>query len=142
MTRILDAGPLIAALNRDDRYHEWARDTIERLGPPFHTCPEAVAEAAAMTGQPAAIVEMIQAGEVILGFDLAEQAASVLALLRKYADRNMDLADACIVRMTELIRDCQVVTLDRSDFFVYRRNGRDLIPIIAPPIRPRNRSKG
>jgi len=90
-----------------------------------------------MTGQPVAIVEMIHAGEIVLAFDLAEQAASVLALLGKYADRHMDLADACIVRMTELTRDCRVVTLDRTDFSVYRRNGRDLIPIIAPPARRR-----
>jgi predicted nucleic acid-binding protein len=132
---ILDAGPLIAALNRDDRYHQWARDTIARIGPPFHSCPEAIAEAAAMTGQPAAVVEMIQAGEIVLSFDLADQAASVLALLKKYADRNIDLADACIVRMTELTRDCRVVTVDRADFSVYRRNGRDLIPVVAPPAR-------
>ena len=135
LIHILDAGPLIAALNRDDRFHQWARDTIARIGPPFYSCPEAMAEAAAMTGQPAAVVEMIQAGEIVLRFDLADQAASVLALLKKYADRNIDLADACIVRMTELTRDCRVVTVDRADFSVYRRNGRDLIPIIAPPIK-------
>ena len=88
-----------------------------------------------MTGQPAAVVEMIQAGEIVLSFDLADQAASVLALLKKYADRNIDLADACIVRMTELTRDCRVVTVDRADFSVYRRNGRDLIPVVAPPAR-------
>ena len=133
VTHILDAGPLIAALNRDDHHHRWARETLARLGPPFHTCPEAMAEAAAMTGRPAAIVEMIHAGEVLLSFDLAEQAAAVLVLLKKYADREMDLADACIVRMTELVRECRVVTLDRSDFSVYRRNGRDIIPVIAPP---------
>lgn len=134
MRHILDAGPLIAALNRDDAHHGWATETIARLGPPFHSCPEAMAEAAAMTGRPAAIVEMIQAGEIVLSFDLATQAASVLALLRKYADRDMDLADACIVRMTELVRTCRVVTVDRADFSVYRRNGRDLIPLIAPPV--------
>jgi predicted nucleic acid-binding protein len=76
---------------------------------------------------------MIHAGEIVLAFDLAAQAASVLALLKKYADRDMDLADACIVRMTELVRECRVVTLDRADFSVYRRNGRELIPLIAPP---------
>ena len=137
VTHILDAGPLIAALNRTDNHHRWARETIAGLRPPLHSCPEAMAEAAAMTGQPTAIVEMIHAGEIVLAFDLAAQAASVLALLKKYGDRNMDLADACIVRMTELVRDCRVVTLDRADFSVYRRNGRDLIPIIAPPGRRR-----
>jgi hypothetical protein len=63
------------------------------------------------------------------------QAASVLALLRKYAERDIDLADACIVRMTELVRDCRVVTIDRAASAVYRCNGRDFIPIIAPPAR-------
>jgi len=133
MKHILDAGPLIAAINRQDAYHSWALDTLERLRPPFYSCAEAIAEAAAMTGQPAAIVEMIEAGEILLAFDLSEQAAAVLALLKKYSDLEMDLADACIVRMSELMRDCRVLTLDRSDFSVYRRNGRELIPLIAPP---------
>ena len=134
MKIILDAGPLIAALNREDQHHLWACDTLKRLGPPFFTCSEALAEAAALTGQPAAMVEMVQQGELIIAFSLADQAAGVLSLLRKYADRQMDLADACIVRMTELMRDSRVVTVDRADFSVYRRNGRDLIPVITPPL--------
>lgn len=132
MKNILDAGPLIAAINRRDEYHRWACDTLEHLGPPFYSCPEAMAEAAALTGKPGAIVEMIQSKEIILAFDLSEQAAGVIALLTKYSDREMDLADACIVRMTELMRDCRVVTLDRADFSVYRRNGRESISLIAP----------
>ena len=94
-----------------------------------------MAEAAALTGEPAAIVEMIAAKEIVLSFDLAEQAAGVLLLLKKYADLRMDLADACIVRMTELLRDCRVITVDRKDFSVYRRNGRGLIPLVAPPAK-------
>ena len=133
MTNILDAGPLIAALNRTDQFHQWACDILGRLGPPFYSCPEAIAEAAAMTGQPAAIVEMIKAGEIILDFDLTHHSDSVLRLLKKYRDRHMDLADACIVRMTELAKDSRVITVDRSDFEVYRRNGRDLIPLLVPP---------
>jgi predicted nucleic acid-binding protein len=132
---ILDAGPLIASINSKDHYNSWACETLERLGPPFYSCSEAMAEAAAMTGRPAAIVEMIQAKEIVIAFDLSEQTAGVLSLLKKYRDRNMDLADACIVRMTELIRDCRVITVDRSDFAVYRRNGRDLIPVIIPPVK-------
>ena len=133
VTHILDAGPLIAALNRDDHHHRWARETLARLGPPFHTCPEAMAEAAAMTGRPAAIVEMIHAGEVALSFDLAEQAAAVLVLLKKYADREMDLADACIVRMTEVVRECRVVTLDRSDFSVIGATAATSFPLSRRP---------
>jgi predicted nucleic acid-binding protein len=133
LKNILDAGPLIAAINSRDHHHRWARETLERLGPPFYSCPEAMAEAAAMTGRPAAIVEMIQAKEIVLAFDLSGETAGVLALLKKYRDREMDLADACIVRMTELMRDCRVITLDRSDFAIYRRNGRGVIPVIVPP---------
>lgn len=133
MKNILDAGPLIAAINRDDAHHRWARETLEHLGAPFYSCAEVIAEAAALTGKPTAIVEMIQSKEIILAFDLAEQTAGVLALLRKYGDQRMDLADACIVRMAELMRDSRVVTLDRADFGIYRRNGRELIPLIAPP---------
>jgi predicted nucleic acid-binding protein len=134
MKNILDAGPLIAALNKRDTHHRWARETLKRLGPRFYSCPEAMAEAAAMTGKPAAIVEMIRSEEIILDFDLSKQAAGVLALLKKYQNRDMDLADACIVRMTELSRDSQVITVDRGDFTAYRRNGRDLIPIVVPPV--------
>lgn len=135
MKHILDAGPLIAALNSDDKHHRWSSETLERLGSPFYSCPEVMAEVAAMTGKPAAVVEMIQAGEIILNFDLTEQAAGVLTLLKKYRDRQMDLADACVVRMTELTRDSRVITLDRADFSVYRRNGRELIPVIVPPVK-------
>ena len=75
---------------------------------------------------------MIQAKEIILAFDLSDETAGVLSLLKKYRDRDMDLADACIVRMTEIMHDCRVITLDRSDFAVYRRNGRGIIPLIVP----------
>lgn len=133
MKNILDAGPLIAALNREDQHHRWACEIIEKLGPPFYSCPEALAEAAAMTGRPAAIVEMIQSGEIIVAFAIGEQTAGVLRLLKKYADQQMDLADACVVRMTELTHDCRVITVDRADFSVYRRNGRGIIPVSSPP---------
>jgi len=135
MRNILDAGPLIAALNRQDEHYKWACETLAQIEPPFYSCAEALAEAAAMTSQPVAIVEMVQSGDIIPDFDLNEQAAGVLSLLNKYSDRHMDLADACIVRMTELIRDCRVITVDRTDFKVYRRNGRELIPVIAPPVK-------
>jgi predicted nucleic acid-binding protein len=135
MRNILDAGPLIAALNRQDEHNKWASETLAQIGPPFYSCAEALAEAAAMTGQPVAIVEMVESGDIIPDFNLKEQAAGVLSLLNKYSDRHMDLADACIVRMTELIRDCRVITVDRTDFKVYRRNGRGLIPVIAPPAK-------
>jgi predicted nucleic acid-binding protein len=96
-----------------------------------------MAEAAAMTHNPSAIVEMINAREIILDFNLAEHAEAVLRLLKKYHDRQIDLADACILRMTELTRTCRVITVDRNDFEIYRRNNREIIPILAPPVSVR-----
>ena len=55
----------------------------------------------------------------------------VLALMRKYADVPMSLADACLVRMTELLPDPLVLTTD-SDFRVYRRHGRQVVPCMLP----------
>ena len=133
MKKILDAGPLIALINEADRHHAWAEATLSSLGYPFATCPEVLAEVAAVTGRPRAVVRLVTSGGIVLDFDLAAQATAVLRLLEKYADREMDLADACIVRMAELCRDCRVITTDRADFAVYRRNGRDVIPVIVPP---------
>ena len=53
-------------------------------------------------------------------------------LLRRYRNVPMSLADACLVRLSELYGDCAVLTLD-SDFRIYRRHGRQVIPVLAPP---------
>jgi hypothetical protein len=50
----------------------------------------------------------------------------------KYHDREMQLADACLVRMSELKRDSRVFTLDKADFQVYRRFGRQVMPLVTP----------
>ncbi len=131
MRTILDAGPLIAALSERDEHHAWAASILPTLPRPFVSCPEAMAEAAALTGRPDLIVEMILSGEIDLEFDLQQQAADVSKLLRKYPQ--MDLADACIVRLSELIPDCQVATVDKGDFSYYRRHGRHVIPTVTPP---------
>ena len=78
---------------------------------------------------------MIDRGLLEVRFDFQDEREATLRLLRKYADRPMSFADACLVRMSELHRDSQVLTLDR-DFTAYRRNGREGIPLIAPWQRP------
>lgn len=132
MTYLLDAGPLIAVLTKGDQHHAWARATLANLPRPFLSCPEVLAEAAAMTERPDIIVELVKAGEIVPAFRLEDHATPVLSLLRKYADQHMDLADACLVRMSELRRDYVLVTVD-GDFKVYRRNGREAIPLLSPP---------
>lgn len=78
-------------------------------------------------------MEMVATGALRIALELEDQAEDIGNLLARYGDR-MDLADACVVRMTELNRQCRVFTLDRRDFSVYRRNGREAIPLLAPPL--------
>jgi len=66
-----------------------------------------------------------------VNFDFNDDMESVLKLLQKYADVPMSLADACLVRMTETFSDPIVLTTD-SDFRVYRRHSRQVIPSVMP----------
>ena len=63
--------------------------------------------------------------------DLDNDVESVLKLLQKYADVPMSLADACLVRMTETFSDPVILTTD-SDFRIYRRHSRQVIPCVMP----------
>ena len=132
---ILDTGPLVALLNRADRYHRWARDQWAQIVPPLFTCEAVLAEACflvqSFTGGQAAVLDLVGRGVLDLSFRLSEESAAISRLLKKYQDVPMSLADGCIVRLAERHARGVVFTLD-SDFMVYRKNGRQLIPILAP----------
>jgi predicted nucleic acid-binding protein len=129
--RIADAGLIIAALDPRDSHHRWAADAFRQFSP-FHTCDVVLAEAAAITEAPVRILQFVARGDLILDpdFVLADELPRVLALVTKYAARPMDLADACLIRMTELTRHCKVWTVDRGDFAAYRRQP---VPCEFPP---------
>jgi uncharacterized protein len=74
------------------------------------------------------VLEMVKVGDLKIVFELSKNIAEVLALTKKYRDQPMDMADACVVRMSELFDDCIVYTVDRTDFSVYRRYSRRPIP--------------
>lgn len=131
MKIILDTGPLAALMNRRDEWHAWAVEVFAALTPPLWTCEAVLTEAAYLTGRPAEIVARVASGALRIGLDVAEEATALEKLLSRYAQR-MDFADACVVRMSEIHLRSKVLTLDRRDFRVYRRNGRDVIPLIAP----------
>ncbi len=94
-----------------------------------------LAETAAITEAPRLTLQLVSRGDLILDpdFILADQLPHVLALVVKYADHPMDLADGCIVRMSELAPHCKVWSVDRADFSAYRRHGRERIPCEFPP---------
>lgn len=132
MTRIADSGLLIAALAERDAYHHWAKQIVEQEAPPWLVCEAVLAEVSASVGSPEPVLEMLQVGDLELAFDLGENTAEVQALVRKYRDQKMDLADACVVRMSELFEDSAVYTVDKADFLVYRRRGRQVIRCVFP----------
>jgi predicted nucleic acid-binding protein len=131
--RIADTGLLVAAADPHDRHHGWAAAAL-RSHAPFHTCEAVVLETAWVLGSPVAVLSLVARGDLILdpAFDFAEEIPRLLELCRKYADRPMDLADACLVRMTELTVRCKIWTVDRDDFSTYRRHGRQPVPCEYP----------
>jgi predicted nucleic acid-binding protein len=133
-TVLLDAGPWVAYLRRSDRHHAWARRQFSARES-FVSCDAVLAEVCARLqyygNDPVVALEFIKSGVVTLKFDLQANVIFVANLMRKYRDQPMDLADACLVRMTELESRGLVVTTDEH-FRVYRRNGREVVPYVLP----------
>ena len=132
MKKIADSGLIIAALNPRDQAYDWARSVLERESPPWLVCEAVLAEISASVGTPVPVLEMLKAGDLELAFDLNAEKAAVLALAKKYKDQGMDLADACVVRMSELIKGSIVYTVDRTDFSIYRMHGNRPIRCVFP----------
>ncbi len=132
---LVDTGPLVAWLNRGDAHHAWARDHMARLHPPLFTCEAVLTEVTFLLDgvgrDPSVVPELLTRGVLQVALDLEDEAAAVTTLMRKYGDVPMSLADACLVRLSELRRSATVMTLD-SDFHVYRRHGRLVIPTLMP----------
>lgn len=132
---IVDAGPLVAFLVKRDRHHNWVRGQFGRLAVPLISCEPVLAEAAHLVRRAGGtldfIFEAMRRGQLSCPFRLEKEADAVQRLLTRYRDLPVSLADACLVRMAELYDGSPVLTLDR-DFSVYRKNGRQVIPLIAP----------
>lgn len=133
MKGIADTGFLVAFANRSDRHHGWALRLSESVTEPLLTCEPVLAEAAFHLQNTALVLSMMREGLVELAFNCIEHLPRLEELARRYADRRPDLADLCIIRMSELYPRHSVITVDRSDFVVYRRNKRESIPLICPP---------
>jgi predicted nucleic acid-binding protein len=130
---IADTGPIVASLNPRDPYHEWAVRALRTIDQPLLTCESAVAEMCYIIGARLAskVIGLLGNDVLEIGFSLEAEKSSVHQLMKKYSDQPMSLADACLVRMSELHPDHRVFTLD-SDFRVYRRFGRRVVPLLIP----------
>jgi uncharacterized protein len=129
---IADTGFLVAFANRKDEHHDWAVEIAEQVTEPLLTCDAVLAETAFHLRNSALTLMMIEEGLVKPALNVNEQLSHLLQLAIRYADREPDLADLCIIRLSELYPQHTVLTVDVSDFRIYKRNKRERIPILVP----------
>lgn len=132
MRGIADTGFLVAFVRSSDIYHAWAMDVADQITEPLLTCESVLSETAFHLGNAALVFEMIEDELLRLAFDCNENLRQLAALATRYRDRKPDLADLCLIRMSELYPEHSVITVDK-DFRIYRRNKREVIPTISPP---------
>ena len=132
---LLDTGPLVAYFSASDAWHRWTSEQMKSLAPPLLVCEPVLAEACFLIerngGRPWDVIRKLREGILSVALEVETEAAAIETLMARYADMPMSLADACLVRLSELHRDSRVLTLDR-DFNRYRRHGRQAIPLLSP----------
>lgn len=133
MKGIADTGFIVAFRNRSDRYHAWAIDLARRIREPLLTCESVLSEAAFHLGSSDSVLALVEDEMLRVAFDCSRHIEALRDLARRYEDRHPDLADLCLIRMSELYPRHLVITVDEADFRVYRRNKREIIPTLCPP---------
>jgi len=132
---IVDTGPLVALFDRAEQHHDWVAERFGELDAPLLVCEPVLAEAMYLLARypkaQDALLELIQNGALSIAFRVDEHIDALRKMLRKYSDTPISLADACIVRMSEVNDRHAILTLD-SDFLVYRKHGRAPLTLIHP----------
>jgi predicted nucleic acid-binding protein len=135
MIAIVDTGPLVALIDPDTREHKWVSDHLKAMPRPLLTSEPVLTEAAFLLARDGfdadALFALADAGAIVVGLEFSRERGALRALLRRYRTVPMSLADATLVRLSEMHRDCQVITFD-GDFRIYRRAGRHSIPLLMP----------
>ncbi len=120
---LLDTGFIVALLDRSENFHKTCAQTVREVEAPLVTCEAVITESCYLlrnlSGASEAVIENIAAGIFQIPFQLSRETAAVKQLLRKYKDRKIDLADACLIRLADQFGTADILTLDR-DFAVYR----------------------
>jgi predicted nucleic acid-binding protein len=120
---LLDTGVIVALLDRSEKLHQACADAVQELEAPLITCEAVIAESCYLlrnlAGAPEAVIENVAAGIFQVAFQLSREAAAVKQVLRKYRDRKIDLADACLIRLADELGIADILTLDQ-DFAIYR----------------------
>lgn len=135
-TVIIDTGAIVAFLDRREQSHSWVQKQWKQLPAPFLTCEAVITEACfLMRHLPSGeqdVLTLVKSKILAIDFSSSVEVETIKTLMKKYENVPMSLADACLVRMSEMIENSIVFTLD-SDFWIYRKNGKDAIPLVTPP---------
>jgi predicted nucleic acid-binding protein len=132
---LLDTGPIVALLSKDDAEHARAKRLFSECVPPFRSCEAVIAEACFLMGRvhvdgPAEVIALARKGLYEIALPLAQNWTQIEALLRKYASRPISLADACLIRCAEVYKEARILTFD-SDFRIYRWNRNKKFDLLA-----------
>lgn len=132
---LLGAGPLVVYLKRQDQFHDWSVKVLGQAGLPFLTCKAVIVETCFLLrttqGGPEQVMALLETQSGQIPLQLSPEAASILSLMQRYQSVPMSLADACLVRMTELDQNSTVLTLD-SAVLIYRKNKAQMVPLLMP----------
>jgi uncharacterized protein len=130
---LVDASFLVALLVPRDENHLWAKIEARKHPIPWLTCDAVLSETFYVAGRRLAppIIALLRRRALRSRFDLGADTAAVLNLMEKYANVPMSFADACLVRMTELLAEPILLATD-SDFRLYRRHSRRAVPCVLP----------
>ncbi len=132
---LIDTGPLVTFLAAGLEHHGWVCEQWKRLRPPLLTCEPVLTEAAFLLKREGRetdpLLALLERGVLRVGLAIEEQLADLRALMRRYRDHPMSLADACLVRLAELHAGGVVFTFD-AHFRIYRRHGNKVIPVLMP----------
>jgi predicted nucleic acid-binding protein len=133
MKAIADTGLIVAFCNRGDQFHDWAVEIARSITEPLLTCEAVLAEAAFHLRSTSLVLALVEDGMLQVPFALEKHQKRLAQLAERYRDRQPDLADLCLIRLSELFPQHTVITVDEEDFRIYRRNNREAIPILCPP---------
>lgn len=130
---LLDTGPLVALLDRRERMHSRVKAVLSQLPAPLLTVEPVLTEAMYLLRSvpkgPRTVLAMVQREVLRVPFAVAAEAGHLEELMTRYASVPMSLADACLVRLVELMPDALVFTLD-SDFTLYRARRNRVIQLV------------
>lgn len=134
---LIDTGPLVAIVSRQDAHHERCVEELAGLPTPLVTCWPVLAEALWLLrhNQPAiaGIFRGFSEGLWALAPLGAEALPALEAFLKRYQKIRSQLADACLVYLAQRERIDTVFTLDERDFSVYRHTKNQRLKILPAP---------